>query len=114
MRSCIFCKIVNNEIPSEAIFNDELVRVIKDINPKAPVHWLVVTKKHIPSIKESTKSEEILFGHIISVARDIAKKEKLLGYKLVFNVGKEGGQVIDHLHLHVLGGWSQTTNQVNV
>jgi histidine triad (HIT) family protein len=113
MTECIFCKVVNKDIPSEVIDETDEFIVFKDINPKAPTHVLVVTKKHIKSVNEI---EEIdLAGKLITKGKEIAKKLGIdKGYKLVFNVGREGGQVIDHLHLHVLGGWSQETHKVEV
>ncbi|KKS96801.1 MAG: Histidine triad (HIT) protein [Candidatus Giovannonibacteria bacterium GW2011_GWA1_43_15] len=79
--------------------------IIRDIHPSAPVHYLVVSKKHIPSIKEVEHENEALIGHLVHEAKIAAEKLGLKGYKLVFNVGREGGQVIDHVHLHILGGW---------
>ena len=116
MEDCIFCKIINNEIQSETVFENEYVKVIKDINPKAPVHLLIIPKgeSHIPSIKEVTiEDKEILMQMILS-AKKVAEDKNLKGYKLIFNVGREGGQMIDHLHLHLLGGWSQETHHADV
>ena len=116
MTDCIFCKIINNELPSDAVLENEYVKVIKDINPKAPLHLVIIAKseKHIPSIKEVSVSDKELLTAMILAAQQIAAKNSLKGYKLVFNVGREGGQMIDHLHLHLLGGWGSTTHQVNV
>lgn len=102
---CIFCKIVNKEIPSDFIYEDGDVIVIKDIHPLAPVHNLIVPKEHIHSIMHLENNHQEIISKIIFVAKEIAGKLGLKGYKLVFNVGREGGQVIDHLHLHLLGGW---------
>ena len=105
MKNCLFCKIINNEISAEIVYNDERIIVLKDINPKAPVHLLIVPKKHIVSIKRLKVEDKDLIGELFLVLKNIAKKNKLKGYKAVFNVGREGGQLVDHLHLHLLGGW---------
>jgi len=97
-------------MPSSIIYEDNSVVVFKDINPKAPVHHLVVPKEHIQSIAHLEANHNEIISKLIYTAKDIAKKEGLSGYKLVFNVGREGGQVIDHLHLHLLGGWPSKEN----
>lgn len=89
-------------MPSEIVYEDDKILTFKDINPKAPIHFLIVPKKHIESIK-SLNSERIV-DSLILAAKKIAEKNKISGYKLVFNVGREGGQLIDHLHLHFLAG----------
>lgn len=104
MSDCIFCKIIAGEIPSTKIFeNDELV-AFKDINPAAKTHLLIVPKKHIDSVitLDETKGDGDLVGRMVLAARDIAKEKNLTGYQLKFHVGKEGGQVIFHIHLHLL------------
>ena len=106
MDDCVFCNIVNKTIDSRIEFeNDELI-VIRDILPKAPVHLLVIPKKHIISAAHVQNENKALLGDMILVAKDMAEKNKIseTGYKLVYNVGKDGGQVIPHLHLHVMGG----------
>jgi histidine triad (HIT) family protein len=104
----IFHKIVAGEVPADSVYEDERVLVIKDIHPKAPVHLLVIPKKKdIPSIKDVTDSDAELLGHMMVIAKKVAEQEGLKGYKLIFNVGKEGGQEIEYLHLHLLGGWKQ-------
>lgn len=107
MNPCIFCKIANKETPAEILQESPEVVIFKDIKPSAPVHYLVVSKKHIPSIKEVEHDDEALMGHMIHEAKEAAEKLGLSGYKLVFNVGKDGGQIIEHIHLHILGGWSR-------
>ena len=102
---CIFCKIGAGVVPSDTVFEDELIRAFSDIHPKAPTHILVIPKEHIESVAHLTGAHEALAGKLLAVARDIASNLGLAGYKLVFNVGRDGGQVIDHLHLHLLGGW---------
>lgn len=103
---CIFCKIINGEIKSEAVYRDDKVLAIRDINPKAPVHILILPLEHIPSLKEATADHMPLFGHMVNKANDLAKSEGIAesGYRLVINSGPDAGQDIHHLHLHVLGG----------
>ncbi|MBI2640799.1 MAG: histidine triad nucleotide-binding protein [Candidatus Sungbacteria bacterium] len=102
---CLFCKISKNEIPSETVYEDADVKIFKDIHPKAPVHLLVVPKVHIQSIAHLEADHSDTITKLIYTAKKVAEELGLKGYKLVFNVGREGGQVIDHLHLHLLGGW---------
>ena len=102
---CVFCKIAKKEIPSDLIFEDKDIIVFKDIDPSAPVHYLVVPKEHIQSIAHLEGNHKDILASLIYTAKDEAEKLGLKGYKLVFNVGREGGQVVDHLHLHLLGGW---------
>jgi len=109
MKDCIFCKIIKKEIPSNFVFENKNIVIFKDINPSAPVHYLVVPKEHIQSIAHLEGNHKDVLSELIYAAKDEAKKLGLKGYKLVFNVGKEGGQVIDHLHLHLLGGWKKAT-----
>lgn len=106
MSDCIFCKIINKEIPSEVVFEDEQVVAFKDINPLAPVHLLIIPKKHIESLDEALPEDEGLLGHILIVAQQLAKKSGIAenGYRVVTNIGEEGGQIVKHLHFHVLGG----------
>jgi histidine triad (HIT) family protein len=99
---CIFCKIVNGEIPSEKVFEDDEIIAFLDINPKAKVHVLIVPKKHIESVKTLEESDKELMGEIILTAQKIAKEKNLEGYKLIINVGREGGQLVDHLHWHLV------------
>jgi histidine triad (HIT) family protein len=105
--NCIFCQIVNKEKPADIVYEDENFLAFKDIYPKAPLHLLIVPKKHIPSIDHIEAEDKELIGEMFLVAKKIARDQKvaLSGYKLVFNVGKGGGQIIDHLHLHLLAGW---------
>lgn len=103
---CVFCNIVERAIPAKILYEDKDVLVIPDILPKAPVHFLVITKRHIPTVAVMTEEDEALFGKMIFVANKVAKESGVheTGYRLSFNVGREGGQVIPHVHLHVLGG----------
>ena len=106
MDDCVFCNIVNRTLQAEILFEDENLIVIKDILPKSPVHLLVITKKHILSVNHLEPADQSLAGEMILVAKDMAIKYGVSdsGYKLTFNVGRDGGQVIPHLHLHLMGG----------
>ncbi len=101
---CIFCKIVKKELPAEIIYESDKILAFKDLHPKAPFHVLVIPKRHIDSVKSLTEQDKDLIGDLILTAQKIAKKNNLSGYKIIFNVGKEGGQIINHLHLHLLAG----------
>lgn len=103
---CIFCKIVAKKIPAEILFEDDKVLAIKDIQPAAPVHILLIPKEHIPSLNEVCGKDIELIGHIQLVAAQIARDMGISeqGYRLVSNCGKWGGQEIFHLHYHLLGG----------
>lgn len=103
---CIFCKIVNEEIPSKAVYKDDFVYAFYDIAPKAPVHILIVPKKHIVSIDEFKKEDNALLLRMFDVARQIAKRKGIneTGYRLVLNTGKDAGQTVFHVHMHILGG----------
>ncbi len=111
MEDCVFCKIAKKKIPAEIIYENKDIIVFADIKHAAPKHYLIVSKRHIESINHVKTKDSKLIAEIIFTAKKIAKKLKLKGYKLVFNVGREGGQVISHLHLHLLGGWS---NRVDI
>lgn len=102
MSDCIFCRIASKGIPATILYEDDLCLIFPDINPKATTHWLIVPKKHIPTIIDLEKGDETLVGHIIEKARDLALKNDLKGYKLQFNVGAAGGQEVMHVHLHLL------------
>lgn len=104
MESCIFCKIIDKEKPSDIIYENDEVIVIKDANPKTPVHLLIIPKKHIPSVNHIEVKDKALMGNLILTAKKIAKEKNLKGYKLLINVGKEGGQIVDHIHFHLLSG----------
>jgi histidine triad (HIT) family protein len=105
--SCIFCSIIKKEIPTEFIYEDDKVVAFKDIKPSAPIHYLIVPKEHIQSIAHLEGNHRDILAALIYTAKNLASKLKLKGYKLVFNVGREGGQLVDHLHLHLLGGWTK-------
>jgi len=101
---CLFCKISNGEIPSVKIFENDKLFAVNDINPKARIHILIIPKKHIESIKTLDEADRDLLWEMVSTARKLAEDNDLQGYKLVINVGRDGGQTIDHLHLHLLSG----------
>jgi len=103
---CVFCKIINKEMPTDFIYENESVCVFKDIKPSAPVHYLIVPKEHIESIIHLQDNHKEIISKMIFAAKQVAEKLGLTGYKLVFNVGRQGGQIIDHLHLHLMGGWN--------
>ncbi len=103
--NCIFCKIVNKQIPSEIIYEDEKILMFKDLNPKAPVHVLVIPKEHITSANEITDTNCNIVAHIFKKIADIGTKLNLQkGFRIVNNCGENGGQSVNHLHFHVLGG----------
>jgi len=104
MENCVFCKIIKGEIPSEKVFENGNVFAFSDINPKAKIHVLIVPKKHIESVKTLKEVDKELVGELFLVSKKIAEEKNLEGYKLIVNVGREGGQIIDHLHLHLLSG----------
>jgi len=103
---CLFCHIVAGEIPSDIIYQDNEFLAFRDINPQAPKHIIIIPKTHITSLSELTEQQQGLIGRLVILARDIAEKEGIAqrGYRLAINCGPEGGQVIPHLHLHLIGG----------
>jgi histidine triad (HIT) family protein len=102
---CLFCKIVSGAIPAKKVFEDNDAIAFRDINPQAPVHILVVPRKHIASLDESVDQDRELLGHLLALGPQIARSEGLkAGYRTVINTGSDGGQTVDHLHLHLLGG----------
>lgn len=106
MEDCIFCKIIAKQIESTLEHEDDSVVAFRDIRPKAPVHLLVVSKKHIDSLNMASAEDQLLLGHMLLVAQNVAVKNGIAesGYKVVTNIGEHGGQIIHHLHLHVVGG----------
>lgn len=104
MADCVFCNIIVGSIPAKKVYEDEHVLAFHDIHPKAKTHILVIPKQHIASLSEATENDEILLGKLLSTARIIAKEQELAGYKILMNVNREGGQVVFHLHLHILSG----------
>ncbi|MDO5301722.1 MAG: histidine triad nucleotide-binding protein [Tissierellia bacterium] len=105
---CIFCAIGAGDVPSDKLYEDPQCVAFRDLSPQAPTHFLVIPKEHIPSLAEFREDQEALLGHILAVIRDLAQREGLEGYRVVTNIGEEGGQSVPHLHFHVLGGRSMT------
>ncbi len=106
MEDCVFCNIINKTVESEILLENNSLIVIRDILPKAPVHLLIIPKKHVLSINHLPAEDKGLVTGMIYTAKEMAEKFGIAetGYKLIFNVGRDGGQVIPHLHLHLLGG----------
>jgi histidine triad (HIT) family protein len=103
--NCLFCKIIEGTIPSTRVYEDDECIAFADINPQAPSHVLLVPRKHIGSLAEATGEDTTLLGHLLATAADIARQKGLAkGYRVVINNGSDGGQTVDHLHLHLLGG----------
>ncbi|MFO7996974.1 MAG: histidine triad nucleotide-binding protein [Dehalococcoidia bacterium] len=103
---CVFCRIIAGEVPSDAVYQDEAFLAFRDIAPQAPTHILIIPKTHIASPAELTEGQQELAGRLIMIARNLAEKEGIAerGYRLVMNCGPEGGQLVPHLHLHLIGG----------
>jgi histidine triad (HIT) family protein len=106
MENCIFCKIVRGEIPSQRVLEDEHYLAIRDINPAAPVHVLVIPRRHVESMAHLDDGDAELAGRLLVAARDVARQAGVAesGYRVVINTGREGGQTVGHLHVHVIGG----------
>lgn len=104
--SCIFCKVVAGEVPGEIVYQDEMAIAIRDINPQAPVHLLIIPRAHLTSLAAAKPEEIPLVCHLVHVAWQLASKERIAerGYRVVINSGAEGDQVVPHLHVHLLGG----------
>jgi histidine triad (HIT) family protein len=102
---CLFCKIVAGVIPANRVYEDERCIVFPDINPQAPTHLLIIPKQHIASQATATAKDTALIGHLMATAAEIARSYNLdAGYRVVVNTGGDGGQTVNHLHLHLLGG----------
>ncbi len=106
MFGCIFCQMAAHEKPAAIVYEDEHCIVIRDINPKAPVHLLVIPRKHIASLNEDLESDKALLGHLLTVVGRMAKDQGIdgTGYRTIINTNAEAGQTVFHLHIHVLGG----------
>lgn len=105
MNDCLFCKIINKEIPAAIRYEDDRFMAFDDINPKAKVHILLIPKKHISSIAALDESDSSLIGQMVLLAKKIAEDSGIAeGFRLVFNSGADSGQEVDHLHMHILGG----------
>ena len=103
---CIFCQIVAGKIPAGILYHDAEVIAFRDINPLAPIHLLIIPRKHISSLVQLAEAESSLIGNMVNTANQLAKKEGIAenGYRLVINCGQQGGQGVPHLHMHLLGG----------
>jgi histidine triad (HIT) family protein len=103
---CLFCRIIAGELPSAQIYADDSVVAIRDISPQAPTHILLLSRKHIASVRDVAEEDHDLIGKICDVGTELATREGIAddGYRLVINVGRDGGQTVDHLHVHMLGG----------
>jgi histidine triad (HIT) family protein len=106
MADCIFCKIAKKEIPAKIVYEDKDLLAFDDIEPKAPVHVLIITKKHIPSVSELKPEDKELVGKVFLAALEIAKIKGISesGYRILLNKGKDAGQTVEHIHFHILGG----------
>jgi histidine triad (HIT) family protein len=105
-RDCVFCKIADKKIPAKIVFENERILAFSDVNPQAPVHILVIPKKHIPGLNDASNDDEKLLGEIQLVIKQLAGSNKLSGdgYRVVLNCGRMAGQAVDHIHYHLLGG----------
>jgi len=111
MNDCVFCQIANKELPSDIIYEDEIFIVFKDIKPSAPIHLLLVPKEHIKSINNIQEKHKEMMGELLLLAKKMAEEQGISdGYKLAFNTGRKGGQLVDHIHLHLMGGWKENQN----
>lgn len=106
IHECIFCQIASHEKPSRILYEDELCVAFQDINPKAPVHLLVIPRKHITSLNDDLQNDKVLLGHLMTVAGRMAKEQGIdgSGFRTIINTNSEAGQTVFHLHLHVMGG----------
>ena len=106
MSDCLFCRIIERDIPAEILYEDDQVVALRDIHPQAPVHVLVIPRKHLANLEAAQAEDEALIGHICTVAAELARRDKLAesGYRLVANVGPDAGESVNHLHFHLLGG----------
>ncbi len=106
MADCLFCKIAQKKIPSEIVYEDEDIFAFNDTNPSAPVHILIIPKKHIEKLQDMSDNDKELLGKILLKIKEIAKDKKIdKGYKVQINCGEDGGQLVPHLHFHLLGGF---------
>ncbi len=110
MEECIFCKIVNKEIPAKVVYEDDRILAFDDINPQAPVHVLLIPKEHYTSLNDIPEERKDLLGHILFKARQVAQEKgvKESGYRIVLNTARDSGQDVFHIHFHVLGGRRMT------
>jgi len=106
MESCLFCRIASRELPAKIVYEDDESVAFEDIHPKAPVHILIVPRRHLATLLDASQSDDRLLGHLLLVANNVARQKGIAerGFRLVLNCNSEGGQVVFHLHLHLLGG----------
>lgn len=104
MSDCIFCKIITGEIPSTKVYEDESVYAFNDLNPKAPVHVLIIPKLHVENVAQLAQADPLTMAHIVEVAQEIATEKANGDYRLIFNTGADAGQTVFHAHAHVLAG----------
>lgn len=106
MTTCLFCRIIQGEIPAEIIYQDEKVLALNDIQPQAPVHKLIIPKQHIATINDLKPEDKLLIGHMVQTASTLAVQQNINqeGYRLVMNCNHNGGQTVFHIHLHLIGG----------
>ena len=110
MADCLFCKIINREIPASIVYEDDRVLAFNDINPQAPLHVLVVPKRHIRSLSDLTEGDDQIVGEVVRRATSIAHERGVAagGFRTVFNTNRDAGQTVFHIHLHLLGGRAMT------
>ncbi len=106
MKDCLFCKIANGDVETEIVYRDELACAFNDINPQAPIHILIVPRKHIEGVNSLTEKDKEIISHILLVAKRLAEEKSLSenGFRILVNSGPNAGQVVEHLHFHLLGG----------
>ena len=106
METCLFCRIVKRELSAKIVYEDDDSVAFEDINPKAPIHVLIVPRRHLATLLEASQGDDRLLGHLLLVANNVARQKGIAerGFRLVLNCNSEGGQVVFHLHLHLLGG----------
>lgn len=104
--ACLFCRIVEGTLPADILFQDEHALAFRDINPQAPIHLLVIPKRHVPSLHDCAAEDDALLAHLMSLCKEMAQRHGIAGsgYRVVTNSGRDAGQTVFHLHLHVLGG----------
>ena len=110
MNDCLFCRIINRQIPGSIVYEDDRVLAFNDINPQAPTHVLLIPKRHIPSLNDLTPDDDAIVGELARRAGAIAKERGIAdaGYRTVFNTNRDAGQTVFHIHLHLLGGRPMT------
>ncbi len=114
MENCIFCKIVRNEIPAKIIYEDDDVIAFNDINPAAPVHFLIIPRIHIASLLDCEETHQALLGRMLLLAPEIAKEQGCTdGFRTIINTGRVGGQEVFHLHIHIIGGKNRLPGMIH-